>query len=493
MKSNWYKASGSNFWRKLFRGDRRVMSSEERIAFLLSIRHKFTEFHGDDAVAYNQAKDLIEDPQTGVDVLRLIAEDERLPGTIKNFIFNNPNMNEDLLSILINKYDTSLSHRAALSPKATDAIFKIIVARWLRENSERNYWLVKYAVINPVVPAWFLSYVARSHELVPILVESVKDNKIRLEDMPYDVLFSMAMNKDLKFVEESKEFKDLCFSLIKDRAMERVNRGTVSYNNADFDRVNKMMNETKEYGGNDNYVLTLGGHWPESVKAREEYLSELTSVAVNPSTPEKVLLMMIKNSTIPNGITSLTYFPKLIGMNSGASTAVLKSLIVFDASSPQISGLSDINDNEDLKRLVFTHPNFTREVYDLSLKSIFEDPKTQMPYHVAALLADSKLTTTKDIEYIMYNLEEIMFRPHTGEDKDFIRREHTVEWMATPFVKKFIYDARLMGVFNNLFKKGMNKDVRWARLSASIISKRLAWVKSKFSGTPKAAMGVRGV
>lgn len=473
-------------------GDKRVMSPEERIAFLLSIKDKFTEFHGDDAVAYNQAKALVEDPQTDVDVLRLIAENDKLPVTIKNFIFNNPNMNEDLLNMLIDrtKYHIELSYRAALSPKATDAIFKTIVQRWLREKHETNYWIVKYAVINPVVPAWFLSFVARSPALIPILVEHIKDNKIRLEDMPYDVLFSMAMNGDREFVEKSKEFKDLCFSLIKDRVMEGVNRGTVSYNNADFDRVNKMMNETKEFGGNDNYALLLGGHFQENVKSREEYISELTSVAVNPSTPEKVLLMMIENSAYKNIITSYTYFPKLIGMNSGASTAVLKSLIVLDALFPQISGLSAIKDNEDLKTLVFTHPNFTREVYDVALKSIFEDPKTQMPYHVAVLLADSKFTTTKDIEYIMYNLEEMMFRTHTGEDRDLIMREHTIELVAKPFIKKFIYDARLMGVFNNLFKKGMNKDVKWAWASAFIISKRLAWVKSKFSGTPKAAMAV---
>jgi len=487
MKSNWYKKSGSGFWGKLFRGDKRVMSSEERIAFLRSISGKFDEFRGGhDPVAYEKAKALVEDPQTGVDVLELILEDGRLPETIKLFIFGNPNMDEDFLEKLIDSPHQVFYTRAAFSPKATDKIFNKIMHRWMRsptsEDFDSNYWRIKYAVMNPVAPTWFLAFVARSVKLVHLLVEAVKDNHLRLENMSYDVLFGVVTNRDRKFVEESKEFKDRCLSLIKDRAIEGISKGTVSYDNADFNRINKMMNETAEHGGNVRHSLM--GVRAENTKEREEYLSELTSVAVNPNTPEKVLLMMIENSLHRNIITSHTYFPKLIGMNNGASPAVLKSLITFDERGPVINGLDAIEENADLKRLVFSHPNFTRELYDVALKSIFENPRTQIPHVVARLLADSKFTTKKEIEYILYKLEEMI-------SGDYIySNDVMVQGVATPFVNKFIHDSKLMGIFNDLFKKGMDRHVRWGAYSESLIVKRLRWVKSKFSGTPKAAMVV---
>jgi len=511
MKTNWYKVSGGGFWGKLLPGDRRFMSSGERIKFLLSII-PFSGLYTDSpskAIDLKKAKDLVEDPQTGVDVLRFIADDNRIPETIKKFIFNNPNIDEDLLSILIDKYSELLHLPAASSPKATDKIFQIIVSSWLRDQSDRNYKKVKEAVKNPVAPTWFLSFVAQSQKLVSILSNYVRANEIRVEDLSYDVLFSVVVNQNSELAEVHKDFKDLCLSLIKDRAMERAKGSKVSYTDADSDRVNKkmtkMMKIMKMYEdyemfkdayewNNYDYDKNLWGQKLENIKTREEYLSELTSVAVNPSTPEKVLLMMIEkcNRQNKNIFNSIMYFPKLIGMNNGASPAVLKSLIIFDASTTEISGLSATKDNIDLKRLVFTHPNFTREVYDVALKSIFEDHKTQIPHAVAPLLADSKLTTTKDVEYILYKLEEIISKDYITQNSFYIR-ETTVNVVAMPFLEKFIYDSRLTGLFNNLFKKGMDKNIRWDRSRKYLIKKRLEWVRSKFLGNPKAAMVVRGV
>lgn len=459
------------------------MSREERIKML----EDFVSGRKQSDAQLIKVMKLIESPQTGPDILEWILNSYKFKGhprwgnSLIAQVFKNPNVNEEVLMTAIQSSDAAVHNNAASHPKAGDNVFKYIIERSLREPVENSYYnsssgRIFNAIRNPNVPAWFLSYAAGAElGFYNFIKDALLSGEIALENLPTEVLISVANNRSPEALDE----KIPALHLIKKRMMEEINSGTASDAHTDPERVRDLLSK----GFPDSKGLT------EIQKERKDNLHELASIAVNPRTPENELIMILKSCASYDG---RNFLPNLIAANEGATPRVLVELFNF---FEKFAGSSQIN-TLPIKDLVFNHPNFTREVHDVALKSIVLGTGLQDPQSVfvAGLLAHSKFTTLKDLEYVAENVEKTLKLPLPDPmpyryGNFLTTRDKIIRDILSKFILRFGGNARALSIFKDLSKKEPNNNIftniMLASLKTEIYSHRLAWVRENLKGNPK--------
>lgn len=494
MVANWYKESqGGGFWGNLFRRREPIMSPEERIKVL----EDFVSGRKQSDAQFIKVMKLIESPQTGPDILEWILnsykfkDHPRWGNSLIAQVFKNPNVNEEFLMTAIQSSDNAVHNNAASHPKAGDNVFKYIIERSLRDPVENSYYnssggRIFHAIRNPNAPAWFLSYVAGETGAKLGFYNFIRDallsGEIALENLPTEVLISVANNRS----REALHDKIPALHLIKKRMMEEINSRTASDAYTDPERVRDLLSK--------GFPASKG--LTEIQKERQDNLHELASIAVNPRTPENELIMILKScASYDYGNSSYddrNFLPGLIAANEGATPRVLVELFNF---FEKFAGSSQIN-TLPIKNLVFNHPNFTREVHDVALKSIVLGTGLQdlQSVFVAGLLAHSKFITLKDLEYVAENVEKTLKLPLPDPmpylSFNFLTyRDKIIRDILSKFILRFGGNVRALSIFKDLSKKEPNNNIftniMLASLKTEIYSHRLAWVRETLKGNPK--------
>ncbi len=466
------------------------MSPEERIKVL----EDFVSGRKQSDAQFIKVMKLIESPQTGPDILEWILnsykfkDHPRWGNSLIAQVFKNPNVNEEVLMTAIQSSDNAAHNNAASHPKAGDNVFKYIIERFYREPVEKKYYSsstgrIFHAIRNPNVPAWFLSYVAETElGLYNFIKDALLSGEIALENLPTEVLISVANNRS----REALDNKIPALHLIKKRMMEEINSGTASDAHTDPERVRDLLSK----GFPDSKGLT------ETQKERQDNLHELASIAVNPRTPENELIMILKScASYDRGNLKnddRNFLPGLIAANEGATPRVLLELFNFFEKFTRNDKINTL----PIKDLVFNHPNFTREVHDMALKSIvlgtgLQDPESVF---VAGWLAHSKFITLKDLEYVAENVEKTLKLPLPDPmpylyNNFLTYRDKIIRDILSKFILRFGGNAMALSIFKDLSKKEPNNNIftniMLASLKTEIYSHRLAWVRETLKGNPK--------